>query len=352
MGKRPYIEGKETGDNRQKKGNEKMAHEVETMAYVGETPWHGLGTNVEEGISPQKILEAAGLDWELQKTPVMTKYQDAETGEEIENIIPDKFSITRTTDGQSMTICGKDWQPTQNKEAFEFFDHFCEVGGARMETAGSLKGGRHVWGLANLNTGFETSPGDKTNGYLLFSLPHFVGSTIKVQTTSVRVVCNNTLSFALSRSDANYKQNHMSNFNFDLAKEAVENARETIAQQGKFMSKLKGVKMGQDDAIQFYRDLITPEALKEVEEELSITDVKAFLETGKGKSSRLGKIVDCYQNGAGADTKSAYGVLQGLTNWCDHASGYRADSRMFSSWFGVNDTLKTKAQKQLLDLAA
>ena len=35
---------------------------VETMAYAGELPWHGLGTKVNENISVDDMLKEAGLD--------------------------------------------------------------------------------------------------------------------------------------------------------------------------------------------------------------------------------------------------------------------------------------------------
>ena len=44
-----------------------MAHMVETMAYAGEVPWHGLGVQVEENLTPQEMLEVAGLNWQVEK---------------------------------------------------------------------------------------------------------------------------------------------------------------------------------------------------------------------------------------------------------------------------------------------
>ena len=44
-----------------------MAHEVETMAYAGELPWHGLGTKVSNDLTPFQMQQKAGLDWVVYK---------------------------------------------------------------------------------------------------------------------------------------------------------------------------------------------------------------------------------------------------------------------------------------------
>ena len=50
-----------------------MAHEVEMidgiaqMAYAGDVPWHGLGTEVSNDLTPQQMMQKAGLDWTVEK---------------------------------------------------------------------------------------------------------------------------------------------------------------------------------------------------------------------------------------------------------------------------------------------
>ena len=50
-----------------------MAHLVEQMAYIGDTPWHGLGSQ----LSPKQPLEVwrreAGMDWDIIESPVYFK---------------------------------------------------------------------------------------------------------------------------------------------------------------------------------------------------------------------------------------------------------------------------------------
>jgi phage/plasmid-like protein (TIGR03299 family) len=281
-----------------------MAHELEIvngeakMAYAGDLPWHGLGTKVNPDISVDDMMVAAGLDWEVKKTPIYTQLYDSTTQKTDRIKIPSKWALTRTSDNKVMTISGDNWRPTQNKEAFEFFREFCDVGGAKMETAGSLKGGQNVWALAKLGAGFTLPNGDRTEGYLLFSLPHVVGSSIQVRTTSVRVVCNNTLTFSLNgNTQSEYRQNHMRDFDFTRAREVVDMANQNLASQGNFAKQLQQVKMDKFDAMVFFNSLISEDSLDRADAELLLEAI----DTPLGKRSRMGQFMNSYLNGAGAE---------------------------------------------------
>ena len=48
----------------------KMAANVETMMYVREKPWHGLGVEVSEAPNSEDALRFAGLDWNVRQENV------------------------------------------------------------------------------------------------------------------------------------------------------------------------------------------------------------------------------------------------------------------------------------------
>ena len=172
-----------------------MSHEVETMAYAGELPWHGLGTEVSNELTPLQMMQKAGVDWEVEQQKIVT-----ETGIEIN----DKVALVRTSDNTLLDVTGKDWKPVQNEEAFTFFSEFVAAGDMEMHTAGSLKEGRNVWALAKVKESFDVFGEDRVDSYLLFSNPHQYGKAVDVRFTPIRVVCHNTLSFSLEAASKNY----------------------------------------------------------------------------------------------------------------------------------------------------
>ncbi len=145
-----------------------MAHMVETMAYAGETPWHGLGVQVPSDLSPAQMLEKAGLDWTVQKVPAFADIGGAKT-----NV--GWSALVRSSDSEMLSVVSNDWNPVQNHEAFEFFHEYCAAGDMEMHTAGSLRDGQIVWVLAKIKESFELFKGDTVESYLLFTNPHKFG---------------------------------------------------------------------------------------------------------------------------------------------------------------------------------
>ena len=143
-----------------------MAHMVETMAYAGEVPWHGLGTPVPSDLTPEQFMVKAGLDWTVEKEDILTR-----SGIKVKN----KQALVRSSDGSILDVVGTGWNPVQNSEAFNFFEEYVNAGDMEMHTAGSLKDGQMVWALAKTKDSFELFNGDQTDNYFLFTNPHQFG---------------------------------------------------------------------------------------------------------------------------------------------------------------------------------
>lgn len=316
-----------------------MAHAVETMAYANQVPWHGLGANVNPSIGVDEMLVQAGLDWEVSQHPLYTNYN----GKKIET---DKLALIRDKDQKVLTVTSKQWKPLQNRDAMEFFREYTEAGGATLETAGSLKGGKIVWALASLHFGFTLPDGDQTNGYLLLTSPHEIGRSIQVRTTSVRVVCANTMSMAMHGSAASgYRQTHSKEFDFEAAHNVVQMSKEAIENAEIEALKLQATKMGPADALVFFNDLISPEALE-------IAEAKMMLEGDSNIKGRLAGLFDSYNNGKGANQTNAWGVLNAVTHYADHSAGRLQDNRLINSWFGHMRDMKITANTKLLEMAS
>ena len=169
---------------------------VESMMYVREKPWHGLGTRVEEAPTSTDALRMAGLDWSVVQWNIQVC-----GGAKIKNY---KANV-RDSDGTVLGVVSDRYKIVQNAEAFEFTDSL--IGGeVRYETAGSLNGGRKIWLLARLP---ETEiAGDKTEPYICFTNTHDGSGAIRVCMTPIRIVCNNTLNLALGSARRAWSVRH------------------------------------------------------------------------------------------------------------------------------------------------
>lgn len=176
-----------------------MAANVETMMYVREKPWHGLGVEVAEAPTSADALRLAGLDWEVQQKNIQVC-----GGSKIENY---KANV-RSTDGAVLGVVSDSYKIVQNADAFSFTDEL--IGGdVRYETAGSLRGGKKIWLLAKMPE--RKIAGDAVEPYLCFSNTHDGTGAIRVCMTPIRVVCNNTLNLALNTAKRQWSARHTGN---------------------------------------------------------------------------------------------------------------------------------------------
>jgi phage/plasmid-like protein (TIGR03299 family) len=315
-----------------------MAHQIynSEIAYAGETPWHGLGQQIDANAPSAEWLKAAKLNWTLNRCDLVARTED---GTEVD--IDDQIAWVRSDNHKPMVISSPNWRPFQNHEALDFMDRYVKAGGATLETVGALKGGKIVWALASINHSFETRPGDTTRGYLLLTTPHIVGMAMSIRTTTVRVVCRNTLTMAEREGTEHFRQNHLSDFNTDRAQEAVANAHENLARAEQRAKTLDGIKIGVEDAL---RKVILPVFDPEFE-----IDAKKDLKDQLPR--RAAQILASIDHAPGAIEGTAWGILNGITHWADHVAGRGNDARLQKAWLGKNARLKLKAEAKLLDLA-
>lgn len=319
-----------------------MAHEIETVdgvarhAYVGDVPWHGLGTRVPADISPDDMMKAAGLDWEVQKFPAfaMVNGKKVATGRE---------ALIRTSDNKFLDMVGEDWNPVQNREAFEFFNDFIGAGDMEMHTAGSLKGGQNIWALAKIKDSFEVVKGDKIEGYLLFSNPHQYGKTVDVRFTPIRVVCNNTLTMALNNAtaiDRMFKMNHRRQFDGDMVKEVLGVSKEKLAKY-KELSKFLSTKKYNDENIVEYFNRVFP---------LTTTKNKKPDELASRAAKLAFEVLD-NQPGNNFAPGTWWQAANAVTYATDHLLGRSSDTRLQSAWFGTNQRRKLDAMNLAVEYA-
>lgn len=198
-----------------------MAAEVETMFYVRETPWHGLGVKVEEAPNSEEAIRLAGLDWTVEPQKVF-----AENGNEI----PWAVANVRSSDGKALGLVSGRYKIVQNAEAFKFTDNLIG-GGVKYETAGSLFGGSKVWLLAKMPE--MKVAGDAVAPYLCFTNTHDGSGAVRACMTPIRVVCNNTLNIALKDATRSWSTRHIGNI-----QERIEEAQATLFAAHEYMEAL------------------------------------------------------------------------------------------------------------------
>jgi phage/plasmid-like protein (TIGR03299 family) len=293
-----------------------MVAAVETMAYAGEVPWHGLGTPVPSDLTPEQMLEKAGLNWEVEKVPAYANVN----GEQVE---VGKSALVRTSDNRVLDVVGNDWNPLQNADAFDFFNDFVMAGDMDMHTAGSLLGGKRVWALAKVKDSFELFGGkDRVDNYLLFSNPHEYGMSIDIRMTPVRVVCNNTLTVSLRSASNNFaKVSHRTVFDAETVKETMG---------------LAEIKLNKyQEAAEFIASKRLFPVLGEAKRKKQSKGAKNVLE-----------LLDT-QPGAELGEGTFWQLYNGVTYYVDHEMGRTDDNRLNNAWFGAG----VKKKQDALDLA-
>lgn len=324
-----------------------MAHEIDmsngkpSVAFIGEVPWHGLGTKLEPNSPLTVWCKEAGLDWIAKESPV----HFLSNGEYIE--IPNSKTLYRSDNNIPLSIVSKEYKTVQPIEALNFYKDLIDSGSFKMNTAGSLRDGRKIWALAETNKEEELLPNDRTKGYLLFSTSYDKTLSTIVTFTTVRVVCNNTLNMSLSLDyDSGIKIPHNRLFNGDEVKERLGLSKivdKTWSNFKTIMDVAIKTKIEQEKAI----EILTMAFIKQGQNFNEAKDNKA-----------VKKIIDLF-NGEmiGADIKgvmgNGYGLIQAADEYIDHhARNFNQSTRLNSIWFGAGNRAKQIVLQNVLKLAA
>lgn len=214
-----------------------MPANVETMMYVREKPWHGLGTCVEKAPTSREALELAGLDWEIEGKPVY---------DESGLVIPGYVANTRSTDARVMGIVSNKYSVVQNREAFDFTDALIGEG-VTYETAGSLRGGKQIWLLGKMPD--TKILGEAFEPYICFTNTHDGSGAVRACMTPIRVVCNNTLNMALSEAKRAWSTPHRGNVQAKLeeARQTLQLAEQYLVSLDEEADRMANAKMSDDE---------------------------------------------------------------------------------------------------------
>lgn len=302
-----------------------MPAEVETMFYVREVPWHGLGTNVDEAPTSAEALNWAGLDWLVYQQSISTGFQ----------IIPGYKANIRATDNKVLGVVTDRYKIVQNHEAFAFTDALLGKG-VTYETAGSLQGGKKVWLLARLPQSYKVL-GDDICPYLVFSNAHDGSGAIKVAMTPIRVVCQNTLNLALLDAKRIWSTNHTGDMQAKLAE-----AKKTLLLAELYMDKLS------DEAEKLSAVSLSDKKVMEyIQDLLPIPDNAGYTQARNIDLLRTDLRVRYYEAPDLVDLpKSAYRFVNAVSDFATHVDPLRR-----SNTYQENLFAKTMEGNPLVDKA-
>ncbi|CAJ4290683.1 DUF932 domain-containing protein [Burkholderia pseudomallei] len=322
-------------------------HLVQTMAYVGEQPWHGLGNQ----LAPKQPLEiwarAAGMDWSIEEAEVRFV---AAGNRNLGSIhpFPEQKVLYRSDTKAPLSVVSARYQVVQPSEILEFYRDLTEVGGFQLETAGVLKEGRKLWALARTGQSASLKGKDHVNAYLLLATACDGSLSTTAQFTSVRVVCNNTLQIALGSDNVGaVKVPHRSQFDAQAVKRQLGIA---ISSWDAFIARTKALaerKVSDSAAEAFLRRVLTYSTANVADREALSVNERAIKTVGQLYAGR----------GKGADMTSAsgtaWGLLNAVTEYVDHHRRARSDDhRRDAAWFGAGATLKQRAWDEAMKLVA
>ncbi|WP_374383263.1 DUF932 domain-containing protein [Thermomonas sp.] len=317
-------------------------HLVESMAYVGERPWHGLGNKLAAGQSIEQWRQSAGMDWTIEQSDVRFVTGGPTVG--AIHSFPEQKVLYRSDTKRPLAVVSRRFQVVQPGEILEFYRDLTEHAGFELETAGVLREGRKFWALARTGQGATLKGRDEVNGYLLLATSCDGTLATTAQFTSVRVVCNNTLQIAVGDNHGAVKVPHRSAFNADAVKQQLG---VTVAPWARFVAKMKDlvacpVDPDSVDGL-LRRVLVYPgqPGKAPVVNEQAVRSVRALYDGG-GRGSQLA-----------SSRGTAWGLLNGVTEYVDHHRRARSDDhRREAAWFGQGAQLKKRAWNELADLVA
>jgi phage/plasmid-like protein (TIGR03299 family) len=315
-----------------------MSHELTQtngmteMAYIGDAPWHGLGQQLQAGASIETWQQQAGMEWLIKRSRV--RFGDPTNPQ----VMDDQHVLFRSDTKAPLGIVSDRYQIVQPPEVLEFFRDLVADGGFDLHTAGTMFGGKRFWALASINESAVITGTDKVDGYLLLTTSCDGSLATTAKFTTVRVVCNNTLSMSLSsKNKRDIAIRHSTKFEFDRTKQALGVATGLFAEFTRASRSLASHPITFEEAMSLTNRLC-------VDNNLSAKDDVT-------KSKGYASIMTLFEQGKGNNGETLWDWINGVTEYVDHVQRASSDSHKLSnSWYGKGDALKTAAMELALQV--
>lgn len=312
-----------------------MSHEIDmsnnraNIAFVGETPWHGLGSPLTPDADMETWRREAGMEWSCVSSPVQFQLADGGLSS-----FSGRRVLYRSDTKAPLSVVSSSYNVVQPAEILEFYDELVKNSGYRLHTAGVLDGGRKYWALAETGTETRIKGQDRVAAFLLLATACDGTIATRGMFTSIRVVCANTLSFAFGQKAEYISIPHSARFNGDKMKEKLGIKEQWTAFNDE-VEALADRRVTRREAVEWLVKVFG-DADKPIEEQLNtkartMQHVMALFE-GEGKGSNLRSAAN-----------TAWGLVNAATEFVDHIKGREANARLSSAWFGDGAQMKKRA---------
>lgn len=315
-----------------------MSHMVESLAFFGQVPWHGLGTQLDENdlYDIQAGLTKSGTDWEVRLDDLFTKDGRG---------VPAK-SVIRATDNSILGVVGMRYTPLQNRDAFNWFQPFLDSKMCALHTAGALDNGKKVWVLAQIKAdNAEIVKGDEIAKFILLSNSHDGTSAVRVGMTPIRVVCCNTLAMAHRSADSKLirlRHSKKLSENLDNVREIINLANNEFEATAAQYRLLATKTINQGDIRKYVKIL---QGVGEVSDAELSTKQKNIID----------RIINLAVTGKGTEIDGVSGTYWGLYNtyneYMNWEAARNAGNRLNNLWFGTGTSKNEDALQLALQMA-
>lgn len=315
--------------------------------------WHGIGQQIEEGLDAQTFFKRIGLDWLTELQPVFCMIGDKRIA------IPNSQAHVRVDTGDVLGLVSDGYKAIDNGDLAKFADDLLGADqAASVSTAGSLLGGKRVFCLLQMPKSIQVVKGDQVDTFICLSNGHGGFASFNVYPTSIRVVCNNTLTWSERDLGRGIRFHHTGDLDAKLKQArtvmglAVKEA-ETFEKQ---VRALANADLSAGQIKTFMEDAYVSTFGKAPDAEVDAEAHARWMERKKDMIQNWMERMENERQTIAGIQGTAWAALNAYTEWSDHDRGGKwmesrpADQRIHSNLFGVAAAAKKKVLRSALAL--
>lgn len=332
--------------------------------------WHGLGMVYDRPLTVQEALHGCQADYKVALQPLAVITPDIQREMDYgsvmalqinKSIFHGKMATIRLDTHEALGIVSEDYGIVQNEDAFKFIDTLVTGKLADsshtpvIETAGVLGIGERVFITAKFPEVIilDNRSNDRVEMYIVFTTSHDGTGAVNCLVTPVRVVCNNTLNFAMKVNSGKLSLRHSRNVMDRLDLRKAENAEfvyKTLHMYDVYKNSLEAEfehlqnnMLGEQDLMRILAEVVYEKEDLSIYKKSKDIYCRDISENSKKKLDFMRNVVE---SGIGQDSKdkgSAMWLINGVTTYFQNYANYKSEETKFDNI--QNGSASKKLQK-------